>query len=177
MVRSAPAPLPERGFLLGRLSNAGLTVPRAAPAGGRRPKPFTIAAVHHLDESRARRGLRPEHAKAARSTDADGDGRRFRRVQGGNDDWDECVALLRSRRQEIAAADLAGYLRLMAADEEGRGTATTISRNACSACSPAPAEHQARAALRNRPFERGLARLRGFVVGRAGFTYFLEIGR
>src|SRR5271163_1518298 len=104
MVRAAPAPFPERGFLLGRLSNAGLTVPRAAPrqrpasetlhqqdlaadslrssnphrsherrqrlflnavsslggfrtpaspclvlprARGRRPKPFTIAVVHH----------------------------------------------------------------------------------------------------------------------------------
>src|SRR5271155_3312484 len=46
MVRAAPAPFPERGFLLGRLSNAGLTVPRPAPpARGRRPKPFTVPVI------------------------------------------------------------------------------------------------------------------------------------
>src|SRR5277367_6709171 len=41
MVRAAPAPFPERGFLLGRLSNAGLTMPCPPRARGRRPKPFT----------------------------------------------------------------------------------------------------------------------------------------
>src|ERR1700722_7361489 len=45
MVRAAPAPLPERGFLLGRLSNAGLTVPRPAPRQRPSPKPFTIAVI------------------------------------------------------------------------------------------------------------------------------------
>jgi hypothetical protein len=44
-VRAEPAPFPERGFLLGRLSNAGLTVPCPARARGRRPKPFTFAAI------------------------------------------------------------------------------------------------------------------------------------
>src|ERR1700691_5181551 len=40
---AAPSPFPERGFLLGRLSNPGLTVPRPPRARGRRPKPFTKA--------------------------------------------------------------------------------------------------------------------------------------
>src|SRR5271155_3285111 len=44
MVRAAPAPFPERGFLLGRLSNAGLTVPYPAPR--RRPASETL---HHQD--------------------------------------------------------------------------------------------------------------------------------
>src|SRR5271156_620311 len=45
MVRAAPAPFPERSFLLGRLSNAGLTMPCPPRARGRRPKPFTKGDV------------------------------------------------------------------------------------------------------------------------------------
>ena len=55
----------------------------------------------HLGQRRARRGLRRQHAKADRDTDADSDGRRVWRVQGGADDWDKCVALLRSRRDKL----------------------------------------------------------------------------
>src|SRR5271154_529986 len=47
MVRAAPAPFPERGFLLGRLSNAGLIVPRPAPR--KRPASETL---HHCGHSR-----------------------------------------------------------------------------------------------------------------------------
>jgi len=42
-VRTAPAPFLTAVSLLGRLSNAGLTVPCRAHAHARRPKPFTIA--------------------------------------------------------------------------------------------------------------------------------------
>src|SRR5271156_3291128 len=51
MVRAAPAPFPERSFLLGRLSNAGLTMPCPPRARGRRPKPFTKAVLRRVVES------------------------------------------------------------------------------------------------------------------------------
>src|SRR5271156_4193299 len=54
MVRAAPAPFPERGFLLGRLSNAGLTVPRPAPR--KRPASETL---HHGGHERYAKWARP----------------------------------------------------------------------------------------------------------------------
>jgi hypothetical protein len=47
---SAPAPFPERGFLLGRLSNAGLTVPRPTP----RQRP-TSETIHQSGRSESRK--------------------------------------------------------------------------------------------------------------------------
>src|SRR5271168_1897483 len=47
IARAAPAPFPERGFLLGRLSNAGLTVPRPAP----RQRP-TSETLHQSSRSK-----------------------------------------------------------------------------------------------------------------------------
>jgi hypothetical protein len=61
MVRAAPAPLPERGFLLGRLSNAGLTVPRAAP----RQRP-TSETLHHCRRSGLRGGSRDTNGDQGR---------------------------------------------------------------------------------------------------------------
>ena len=63
IARARPtSPQPPRGFLLGRLSNAGPTTRTTVSSRGRRPKPFTNRGVHD-------RGLLcPQYVDSGRST-------------------------------------------------------------------------------------------------------------